>query len=209
MAEGRPFRQTDGYVAETTRLQRSLATAASLLEKRARERDEQISRADAARTEAERANQTKDQFLAVLGHELRNPLAPALTALELMKVRDPRAFEREREVLERQVAHMARLVNDLLDISRLARGKIQLERRHFELREAVDRAVDMARPLVAQQQHTLEVAVPGAGLVIDGDADRIVQVFANLLTNAARVHTSGRAHLARRISVRQQDPYRL
>ena len=129
VAEGRPFRQTDGYVAETTRLQRSLATAASLLEKRARERDEQISRADAARTEAERANQTKDQFLAVLGHELRNPLAPALTALELMKVRDPQAFEREREVLERQVAHMARLVNDLLDISRLARGKIQLERR--------------------------------------------------------------------------------
>ena len=191
VAEGRPFRQTDGYVAETTRLQRSLATAASLLEKRARERDEQISRADAARTEAERANQTKDQFLAVLGHELRNPLAPALTALELMKVRDPRAFEREREVLERQVAHMARLVNDLLDISRLARGKIQLERHHFELREAVDRAVDMARPLVAQQQHTLEVAVPGAGLVIDGDADRIVQVFANLLTNAAKYTPPG------------------
>ena len=77
------------------------------------------------------------------------------------------------------------------------------------MREAVDRAVDMARPLVAQQQHTLEVAVPGAGLVIDGDADRIVQVFANLLTNAAKYHTSGRAHLARRISVRQQDPYRL
>jgi signal transduction histidine kinase len=171
VAEGRPFRQTGGYVAETTLLQRSLATAASLLERRARERDEEITRADTARTEAERANQTKDRFLAVLGHELRNPLAPALTALELMRVRDPRTFKREREILERQVAHMARLVNDLLDVSRLARGKIQLERGRFQLREAVDRAVDMARPSIAQQQHTLDVAVPDAGLVIDGDID--------------------------------------
>ena len=132
----------------------------ALLENRARERDEQIRRADAARRDAEEANQTKDQFLAVLGHELRNPLAPSLTALELMKVRDPSAFKREREVLERQIAHMARLVNDLLDVSRLARGKVQLDRRRFELREAVDRAVDMARPLLAQQRHTLEVSVP-------------------------------------------------
>jgi signal transduction histidine kinase len=191
VAEGRPFRQSDGYVVETTQLQRSLATAASLLEKRARERDEEIRRADTARTEAERANQTKDQFLAVLGHELRNPLAPALTALELMKVRDPRAFEREREVLERQVAHMARLVNDLLDISRTARGKIQLERRRIELREAVDSAVDMARPLLEQQRHTLDVAVPATGLAVDVDVDRIVQVLANLLTNAAKYTPPG------------------
>ncbi len=69
-----------------------------------------------------------------------------------MKARDPQAFTREREVLERQVAHMARLVNDLLDVSRLARGKVQLERRRFEMREAVDRAIDMARPLLVQQR---------------------------------------------------------
>ncbi len=123
-----------------------------------------MARADAARRDAEEANQTKDQFLAVLGHELRNPLAPALTALELMKQRDPDVFRREREVLERQVAHMARLVNDLLDVSRLARGKVQLDRRRFELREAVDRALDMTRPTIAQHRHTLDVSVPASGL---------------------------------------------
>ena len=191
VAEGRPLPEANAHVAETQQLQRSLATTASLLERRARERDEEIRRADAARTEAEEANQTKDQFLAVLGHELRNPLAPALTALELMKVRDPKAFTREREVLERQIAHMARLVNDLLDVSRLARGKVQLDRRRFELRDAVDRAVDMARPLIAQHQHTLQVSVPDSGLRVDGDIDRLVQVLSNLLTNAARYTPPG------------------
>jgi signal transduction histidine kinase/ActR/RegA family two-component response regulator len=196
VAEGRPVPPAaDAHVAETDRLQRALATAASLLEKRARERDEEIRRADAARTEAEQANQTKDQFLAVLGHELRNPLAPALTALELMKVRDPNVFARERQVLERQIAHMARLVNDLLDVSRLARGKIQLQRRRFELREAVDRAVDMARPLIVQHRHALEVSVPATGLLLDADIDRIVQVLANLLTNAAKYTPPG-GHVA-------------
>jgi signal transduction histidine kinase len=195
VAEGRPLPAANGHVAETQRLHRSLATTASLLERRARERDEEIRRADAARTEAEEANQTKDQFLAVLGHELRNPLAPALTALELMRVRDPGAFARERGVLERQIAHMARLVNDLLDVSRLARGKVTLDRRRFELREAVDRAVDMARPLVAQHQHALQVSVPDSGLMVEGDIDRLVQVLSNLLTNAARYTPPG-GHIA-------------
>jgi signal transduction histidine kinase/ActR/RegA family two-component response regulator len=191
VAEGRPLPQGAAHVAETLQLQRSLATAASLLDKRAKERDEQIARADAARLEAEHANRTKDQFLAVLGHELRNPLAPALTALELMKVRDPHAFTRERQVLERQVAHMARLVNDLLDVSRLARGTVHLERRRFEVSEAIDRAVDMARPLLAQQRHTLNLSVPTSGLMVEGDLDRIVQVLSNLLTNAAKYTPAG------------------
>jgi signal transduction histidine kinase len=191
VAEGRPFQEADGYVAETRRLQRSLSSAALLLERRARERDEQIRRADAARAEAEQASQTKDQFLAVLGHELRNPLAPALTAVELMKARNPGVFTREREILERQVAHMVRLVNDLLDVSRLARGKVQLERRRFEIREAVDRATDMAHPLMLQRQHLLDVSVPETGLIVDADRDRIVQVLSNLLTNAARYTPPG------------------
>jgi signal transduction histidine kinase/ActR/RegA family two-component response regulator len=191
VAEGRPLPQVNAHVTETLRLQRSLATTALLLDRRAIERDEEIRRADAARGEAEEANKTKDQFLAVLGHELRNPLAPALTALELMKARDPQAFRREREVLERQVAHMARLVNDLLDVSRLARGKVQLVRRRFELREAIDRAVDMARPLMAQQAHSFEASAPAAGLPVDGDIDRIVQILSNLLTNAAKYTPRG------------------
>jgi signal transduction histidine kinase/CheY-like chemotaxis protein len=191
VAEGRELVQRDGHVAETRRLQRSLASAASLLEKRARERDEEIRRTEAARTEAEEANRTKDQFLAVLGHELRNPLAPALTALELMRRRDPTVFTRERTILERQVAHMTRLVNDLLDVSRLTRGKTTLDRRRFELREAVDRACDMVQPLIQQKEHTLDISVPAHGLVIDGDIDRIVQVLSNLLTNAAKYTDAG------------------
>jgi signal transduction histidine kinase/CheY-like chemotaxis protein len=191
VAAGKRVPHANAHVAETQRLQRSLATAASLLENRARERDDEIRRADEARRDAEAANQTKDRFLAVLGHELRNPLAPALTALELMRLRDPLAFKREREVVERQVAHMARLVNDLLDVSRLSRGKVQLERRRFELREAVDRAVDMARPRILQHRHTLDVSVPSSGLPVYADLDRIVQVLSNLLTNAAKYTPAG------------------
>jgi signal transduction histidine kinase len=186
VAEGRPLVDSVGHVAETRRLQRSLKSAASLLEQRAHERDEEIRRTEAARAEAERANQTKDQFLAVLGHELRNPLAPALTALELMRARDPNMFTRERVILQRQVAHMTRLVNDLLDVSRLARGKTELDRRRFELRDAVESAVEMVQPLITQKQHTLDVDVPAHGLVVDADIDRIVQVLSNLLTNAAK-----------------------
>ena len=173
-------------IAETGRLQDSLVSTAELLERRRRERDDEIARAEAARAEAEEANRTKDQFLAVLGHELRNPLAPALTALELMRMRDAQTFRREREVLERQVGHMVRLVNDLLDVSRLARGKIDIRPSRFELRRAVDRAVDMARPPIDLHGHTLRIEVPAHGLVLDADEDRIVQVLANLLNNAAR-----------------------
>src|SRR4029079_10167569 len=108
------------------------------------------------------------------------------TALELMKLREPDVFERERQVLERQVGHMVRLVDDLLDVASLERGKVALSKRRFELREAVDRAVDMARPLLDRQHHGLRVGVPQSGMPIDGDEDRIVQVLANLLTNAAK-----------------------
>jgi signal transduction histidine kinase/ActR/RegA family two-component response regulator len=186
LAEGGQIAPPNAQVAEIQQLQHSLASAASLLEGRARTLEKEIKRADTARREAEQANEIKDQFLAVLGHELRNPLSPALTALELMKARDPGAFKREREVLERQVAHMARLVSDLLDVSSLALGKVQLHRGRFEIREAVDRAVDMARPLISQKQHTLNILVPTSGLQVDGDIDRIVQVLSNLLTNAAK-----------------------
>ena len=184
VAQGYPLGEVGGHVAETRKLQRSLAAAASLLEQRARERDEQL-------RQAEQANQVKDQFLAVLGHELRNPLAPALTALELMRIRNPQGSRKEREVLERQIGHMTRLVNDLLDMSRLARGKTELVRGRFELSEAVERSVDVVKPLVVQKRHTLTVNVPTVGLVVDGDIDRIVQVLTNLLTNAAKYTSEG------------------
>jgi CheY-like chemotaxis protein/nitrogen-specific signal transduction histidine kinase len=137
-----------------------------------------------ARTIAEEANRAKDEFLAVLGHELRNPLAPIQTALQLMAMRgDPRT--KERLVLERQVGHLIRLVDDLLDVSRITRGKIELEREHVELATVVAEAIEMASPLIEQKRHRLVVRVP-SGLIVDADPGRMAQVISNLLTNAAK-----------------------
>jgi CheY-like chemotaxis protein/nitrogen-specific signal transduction histidine kinase len=172
-------------VTELQRLLDALKRSAALLETRQRERDEQVARADAARAEAEAADRAKDQFLAMLGHELRNPLAPALTALHLMKLRGIAVAAREREILERQIRHMARLVDDLLDVSRLQRGAIELRRERFDLAEVVARAVEMTGPMFAEKHHQLEVDVP-SGIIIDADRIRIAQVLSNLLTNAAK-----------------------
>ncbi|HVG70514.1 MAG TPA: hybrid sensor histidine kinase/response regulator [Vicinamibacterales bacterium] len=191
LAEGLPPAPARPGVAEAKEVHASLERAAKLLHDREGERDEQLLRAVKAQAQAEEANRAKDSFLAVLGHELRNPLAPALTALELMKARGGTTLLRERQVLERQISYMTRLVDDLLDVSRLTRGKITLVRQRFELRNTVDRALDMARPLIEQHGHVLSVAVPEAGLSIDGDPDRIVQVIVNLLTNAAKYTPPG------------------
>jgi signal transduction histidine kinase len=202
LAEGEAPTSSRPRVAEARQVQESLQRAANLLQERARERDEQLQRAVAAQARAEDASRTKDQFLAVLGHELRNPLAPALTALELMKLRGGTTLQREREVIERQISHMTRLVDDLLDVSRLTRGKVELMRRWFEIQGAVERAVDMARPLIRQHQHQLTVDVPAEGLAVDADEDRIVQALVNLLTNAAKYTPPG-GHI--RITGRRDD----
>ena len=170
-------------ITELRRLQNGLVQSFQLIETRQRERDEQVARADAARAEAEAADRAKDEFLALLGHELRNPLAPALTAVHLMKQRGENS--REREIIERQIRHMARLVDDLLDVSRLRRGAIELRREPFDLAEAVSRAVEMTSPIYAEKHHELVVDVP-QGLIVDGDRIRIAQVISNLLSNAAK-----------------------
>jgi len=144
-----------------------------------------------ARREAEAASRAKDEFLAMLGHELRNPLAPITTALHLMRLRGEPALERERTVIERQVTHLTQLVDDLLDVSRIARGKIELRRRLVELSEIVAKAIEMSSPLLEQRQHRLHLFVPSRGLIIDGDVVRLAQVVANLLTNAAKYTESG------------------
>jgi signal transduction histidine kinase/ActR/RegA family two-component response regulator len=144
-----------------------------------------------ARQEAEIANRAKDAFLAMLGHELRNPLAPILTALQLLRLRGVQSGEREREVIERQVKHLVALVDDLLDVSRITRGKIQLHRTTFELSEAVARAIETASPLFEQKRHIVHIDVPQTGLTVDGDLQRLAQVVANLLTNAAKYTEDG------------------
>jgi signal transduction histidine kinase/DNA-binding response OmpR family regulator len=160
-------------------------------------------------TAALAASRAKDEFLAMLGHELRNPLAPIVTALAIMKLRDAPG-SKERSTLERQVKHLVRLVDDLLDISRVTRGLIDLHRERLALRDVVSKAVEIASPLIEQKHHQLAVDLP-AELFIDADAVRLAQVFANLLTNAARyTPANGKiavsaSRLGDRIQVRVSD----
>jgi signal transduction histidine kinase len=147
-----------------------------------------------ARQEAEEANRAKDEFMAMLGHELRNPLSPMLTALELMRLRSPDVLERERGILERQVEHLARLVDDLLDVSRIVRGKVELKREVVELSSVVAAAVEQVSPILEERGHYLRLSVHRTGLRIVADAGRLAQVFFNLLHNAAK-YTDPGGHL--------------
>ncbi|MEP7381696.1 MAG: ATP-binding protein [Gemmatimonadota bacterium] len=146
-----------------------------------------------ARTQraAEAASRSKDEFLAMLGHELRNPLAPIVTALQLMRLRGVSEGESERGIIERQVQHLASLVDDLLDVSRLTRGKVELRKERVTLADLVARAVEQARPLLEQQNHTVSIRVEGDALPVDADPRRMAQVISNLLTNAAKYTEPG------------------
>ena len=151
----------------------------------AEERLRLLERANEARAEAEAANRAKDEFLAMLGHELRNPLAPILTAIEIMKMRPDNGATRERDVIERQVNHLVMLVNDLLDVSRIAQGKVELHRRPVGLGAIVAKAVEACGPIIEERRHQLVIDLE-PGLTIDADEARLGQVISNLLTNAAK-----------------------
>jgi len=146
---------------------------------------------DGLREAAESANRAKDEFLAMLGHELRNPLSPILTALQLMKLQGPEGSERARAIIERQVNHLTRLVDDLLDVSRITRGKVELRTEVVEMADVVAKAIEMASPLLEQRAHTLTVDMSRFGLCVDGDPVRLSQVVSNLLTNAAKYTPPG------------------
>ncbi len=134
---------------------------------------------------SEAANRAKDEFLAMLGHELRNPLAPILTALQLLEVRGIDAVVRERGIIQRQVKQLVGLVDDLLDVSRITSGRIELRREQTDLADVVEHGIELASPLLEQKRHELRVEVP-RGLLIDGDPARLAQVVSNLLCNAAK-----------------------
>lgn len=142
---------------------------------------------------AEAASRAKDEFLAMLGHELRNPLAPIQTALDLMEMRIPETAQRERSIIERQVKHLMRLVDDLLDVSRITQGKIELRRERVELSEIVARGVEMASPLLEKKAIRLTLDVAKGGLALQGDPSRMAQVIANVLNNAAKFTEDGGA----------------
>ncbi|HET7547975.1 MAG TPA: ATP-binding protein [Usitatibacter sp.] len=141
------------------------------------------------RVQAEEANRTKDQFLAMLGHELRNPLSPIVSALKLLRMRGVSGAELD--ILERQSLHLTRMVDDLLDVSRITRGKVELRRRTVEIAEVVEKAMETAQPMIEARRHPVEVDVAREGLCVDADPDRLAQAVSNLLTNAAKYSEPG------------------
>lgn len=134
------------------------------------------------------ANRRKDEFLATLAHELRNPLAPIRTGLHLMELAhdDAQAMEEARAIMERQLEHMVRLVDDLMDVSRITRGKIELRKETIPLRAAIQSAIETSTPLIHSMGHRLTVELPDDDIFVDADATRLAQVFANLLNNSAK-----------------------
>jgi two-component system, sensor histidine kinase len=164
---------------------------------RARERQYQIREHLSQRARAEAslrlADQRKDEFLATLGHELRNPLAPLLTALHLLRTAGPAdpVVGRISDVMDRQINHLVRLVDDLLEVSRITRGSIEMHREPIDLAPIVQAAVDTSRPALDAAGHQLAIELPREPVVVHGDAVRLTQVLANLLTNAAKYTDPG------------------
>lgn len=135
----------------------------------------------------------KDEFISILGHELRNPLAAMQSGIELL--RSPSSDEGHvvwaRDLLQRQVSHLKRLIDDLLDVSRITSGRVQLQRETLSLSDVIEDSMDVARPMISERQHTLNVELPPQPLHLDGDKVRLTQVFGNLLTNAAKYTEPG------------------
>jgi signal transduction histidine kinase/CheY-like chemotaxis protein len=147
----------------------------------------------AAEQSLKEADRRKDEFLAMLAHELRNPLAPIRNALGLLKSEglDPPTVAWAMDMMERQVDHLVRLVDDLLDVSRATQGKIKLRKRRVDLNLVVAHAIETARPLIDLQQHELSVSLPGEPLWLECDEIRLTQVVANLLNNASKYTDRG------------------
>lgn len=138
------------------------------------------------------ADRRKDEFLATLAHELRNPLAPLSNGLEILRhTAGMTATDEVRAVMERQLAQMVHLVDDLLDMSRISRGKINLRHEHIELGEVIRQAIETSRPVIERARHRLTISLPPASLIVNGDSTRLAQVFSNLLNNAAKYSDAG------------------
>jgi signal transduction histidine kinase len=164
--------------------------AAALLERKVQERTEELARANALLLEADRR---KDEFLATLAHELRNPLAPIRNALEIMRLANDtgETVRRQRERLERQVAQLVRLVDDLLDVSRITTGKLRLTVEPLTVQEVIEAALDMSRPQLEKTGLVLTTDVPPVPIPLTGDRVRLAQVFTNILNNAAKFTEPG------------------
>jgi PAS domain S-box-containing protein len=200
------FSKVTRDLTERKRADDELRRAHDSLEQRVRERTSELASANAAlwseveerrRLEGElqqrvhelaEADRHKNEFLAMLAHELRNPLAPIRNAVQILKMptADRRTVEQTREMMERQLAHLVRLVDDLLDVSRIMRGKISLDRHPVDLASVVGRAVETAQPAIDAHGHELTVTLPDRPILLDADVVRLAQVLSNLLANAAK-----------------------
>jgi CheY-like chemotaxis protein/two-component sensor histidine kinase len=138
--------------------------------------------------ELREADRRKDEFLAMLAHELRNPLTPIHSALQVLKRAslNPTEIQRAYDLIERQTAHLMRLVDDLLDVARITRGKVELQIKPFDLKTAISQAVETIMPLVESRRQNFDVNLCKEPLTVDGDSARLSQVFANLLNNASK-----------------------
>ena len=141
----------------------------------------------------QKQDQRKDEFLATLAHELRNPLAPIRNGLQIMRLAhgDAEAIERVRAMMERQIGQMVHLIDDLLDLSRISRGTIDLRKERIELDKAIQQAIETSRPSIEQADHELLIEIPSNPIHVDADLIRLAQVFSNLLNNAAKYTERG------------------
>jgi len=173
-----------------------LRRAQSFRDHAGNERQLQFEREQHARQAAEEENRAKDQFLAMLGHELRNPLAPIGTAAQLLKMPglDVHRARYAADVIGRQIEHMNRLLSDMLDVSRVTRGLVSLSLEDVDLRGVVERAVEQTRPLMQECQHRLDLRMPSTPVLVRADQTRLTQVVANLLTNSAK-YTPPHGHI--------------
>jgi signal transduction histidine kinase/DNA-binding NarL/FixJ family response regulator len=167
----------------------SLQNAKHQAESLNRELEQRVQDRTARLTEAD---QRKDEFLATLAHELRNPLAPIRFALDILKPdAPPAAAARARDVIDRQVRQLVRLVDDLLDVSRITANKIQLRREPHDLGRLMEIAVESILPLASAAEHTVDISLPPSPIHVNGDSTRLVQIFANVLNNAVKFTPRG------------------
>ncbi|GAB3452751.1 hypothetical protein GCM10027321_01900 [Massilia terrae] len=145
--------------------------------------------------ELKEGNRRKDEFIATLAHELRNPLAPIQAGLELMKLNPafPPPLVRTRDIMSRQLAHLVRLIDDLLDVSRISSGKLDLQLAAVPLRDVIESALETSRPHIEASGHRLDVSLPAEPLLVNGDLVRLAQVVGNLLNNGAKYTPDGGA----------------
>ena len=177
-----PVRDREGRIIGASKIGRDISAQKRMAEELRRKAEELAA-----------ADRKKDDFIALLAHELRNPLAPLRSGLQVLRLAadDPGAVEKTRAMMDRQLAHLVRLIDDLLDVSRLNRNKLNLRRSRVALAEVVSHAVETAAPAIEAAGHALTVSLPPELVLLDADLTRLAQVLGNLLTNSAKYTERG------------------